>query len=63
MLTAVPKEVKNHKYRVGLTPTSVREAVYHGHKAVLESHAGAAISPGDEDYASAGAEIVPAAAS
>jgi len=54
MLTGVPKEVKNHKYRVGLTPTSVREAVYLGHKAVLESGAGAAISPGDEDYVGGG---------
>jgi alanine dehydrogenase len=54
MLTSVPKEVKNHEYRVGLTPTSVREAVYLGHKAVLESGAGAAISPGDEDYVGGG---------
>jgi alanine dehydrogenase len=62
MLIGVPKEIKNHEYRVGLTPTSVREAVYHGHKAVVESGAGAAIGLQDEDYAAAGAEIVPSAA-
>ena len=61
MLIGVPKEIKNHEYRVGLTPTSVREAVYHGHKAVVESGAGAAIGLQDEDYAAAGAEIVPSA--
>ena len=38
MLVGVPKEIKNHEYRVGLTPTSVNEAVRHGHKAVSYTH-------------------------
>ena len=36
MLIGVPKEIKNHEYRVGMTPTSVREAVHHGHKVMVE---------------------------
>ena len=35
MLIGVPKEIKNHEYRVGLTPSSVREAVAHGHKVII----------------------------
>ena len=62
MLIGVPKEIKNHEYRVGLTPTSVREAVHHGHGAVVESNAGAAIGLLDEDYTAAGAEVVGSAA-
>ncbi len=62
MLIGVPKEVKNHEYRVGLTPTSVREAIHHGHTAVVERNAGAAIGLFDEDYTAAGAEVVGSAA-
>ena len=62
MLIGVPKEVKNHEYRVGLTPTSVREAIHHGHTAVVETNAGAAIGLFDEDYTAAGAEVVGSAA-
>jgi len=42
MLIGVPKEIKNHEYRVGLTPTAVREAVHHGHGVVVETNASAA---------------------
>ena len=42
MLIGVPKEIKNHEYRVRLTPTAVREAVHHGHGVVVEPNAGAA---------------------
>jgi alanine dehydrogenase len=42
MLIGVPKEIKNHEYRVRLTPTAVREAVHHGHGVVVEINAGAA---------------------
>ena len=43
MKIGVPKEVKTHEYRVGLTPTSVRELTAHGHEVVVETNAGAGI--------------------
>ena len=46
MLVGVPKEIKVHEYRVGLTPDSVREFVHHGHKVVVETGAGAGIANG-----------------
>lgn len=62
MLVGVPKEIKNHEYRVGLTPESVQELVGHGHQVVVESSAGEGIGAGDEQYQQAGAEIVQTAA-
>lgn len=62
MLIGVPKEIKNHEYRVGLTSTAVREAVHHGHGVVVETNAGAAIGLMDEDYLAGGAHIAGAAA-
>ena len=62
MLIGVPKEIKVHEYRVGMTPSSVREAVAHGHSVIVESDAGAGISAGDDDYRKAGANVVSAAA-
>jgi alanine dehydrogenase len=61
MLVGVPKEVKNHEYRVGLIPPSVRELVHHGHQAIVETSAGAGIGFTDDDYVRAGAEIVDSA--
>jgi len=58
MLIGVPKEIKNHEYRVGMAPSSVREAVSHGHEVVVESNAGDGIRSTDEDYRTAGAQIV-----
>ena len=58
MLIGVPKEIKNHEYRVGLTPTSVREAVLHGHKVWVETNAGDGIGADDAEYAKAGATII-----
>jgi len=58
MLVGVPKEVKNHEYRVGLTPTSVRELVHHGHQVIVETQAGGGIGAPDGDYQAAGARIV-----
>jgi alanine dehydrogenase len=58
MLVGVPKEIKNHEYRVGLTPTSVNEMVRHGHKVMVETNAGAGIGCGDDDYKKAGATII-----
>ena len=59
MLIGVPKEIKNHEYRVGLVPSSVRELIHHGHKVVVETKAGGGIGFSDADYKSAGATIVP----
>lgn len=61
MLIGVPKEIKNHEYRVGLTPTSVRELVAHGHQVLAEQSCGAGIGCDDEVYRQAGAEVVSSA--
>lgn len=61
MLVGVPKEIKNHEYRVGLTPASVNELVKRGHQVLVERNAGAAIDFPDADYINAGAEIVASA--
>ncbi len=62
MLIGVPKEIKNNEYRVGMTPTSVREAVHHGHEVLVERNAGSGIGASDADYAKAGAAIIDNAA-
>jgi alanine dehydrogenase len=62
MKIGVPKEIKTHEYRVGLTPASVRELVAHGHQVWVESQAGAGIGADDEAYRQAGAIIATAAA-
>jgi alanine dehydrogenase len=61
MLVGVPKEIKVHEYRVGLTPSSVREMVANGHAVLVQTDAGAGIGASDEDYQRAGAEIAPSA--
>src|SRR5690349_4388988 len=61
MLIGVPKEIKNHEYRVGMTPLSVREAVRHGHKVWVQAGAGLGIGASDEEYKTAGAQIIPTA--
>ncbi len=58
MLVGVPKETKNHEYRVGLTPESVNEVVRHGHSVLVERAAGEGIGASAEDYLRAGADIV-----
>lgn len=58
MKIGVPKEIKNHEYRVGLTPGSVREYVAHGHDVVVESRCGAGIGADDAEYAAAGAVVL-----
>ncbi len=59
MLIGVPKEIKNHEYRVGLVPAAVRELVHHGHSVLVETGAGAGIGFSDQDYVNAGAAIAP----
>src|SRR5690349_15558625 len=58
MIVGVPKEIKNHEYRVGLTPASVRELVTHGHTVIVEANAGQGIGMDDAAYIGAGARIV-----
>src|SRR5690606_18726219 len=58
MRIGVPKEIKTHEYRVGLTPGAVRELAEHGHEVLVETGAGAAIGLDDGAYRSAGACIV-----
>jgi alanine dehydrogenase len=62
MRVGVPKEIKVHEYRVGLTPASVAELVAHGHEVFVETKAGAGIDCPDSAYEKAGAKILPAAA-
>jgi len=57
MLIGVPKEIKNHEYRVGLTPAGVRELVGAGHEVLIETNAGLAIGLTNEQYLQAGAKI------
>ncbi|MEQ8662181.1 MAG: alanine dehydrogenase [Gammaproteobacteria bacterium] len=62
MLIGVPREIKNHEYRVGLTPASVRELVHHGHAVIVEHDAGSGAGMADAAYRAAGADIVADAA-
>ncbi|MBX3693606.1 MAG: alanine dehydrogenase [Steroidobacteraceae bacterium] len=55
----VPREIKNHEYRVGLVPDSVRALTAAGHTVTVETGAGAGIGFGDADYRAAGAKIAP----
>jgi alanine dehydrogenase len=61
MRIGVPKEIKVHEYRVGLTPASARELVDHGHEVVVEAGAGEAIGLGDRAYAAVGASLAASA--
>lgn len=58
MIIGVPKEVKDHESRVGITPAGVRALTEAGHKVLVETHAGELSAFTDDDYQSAGAEIV-----
>ena len=58
MLIGTPKEIKNHEYRVGLTPESAAELVGHGHEVLIETGAGLGIGADDAAYVEAGASIV-----
>jgi len=58
MLIGVPREIKNHEYRVGLTPESVAELIHIGQDVIVETQAGAGIGASDKAYSDAGAKIV-----
>ena len=62
MLIGVPKEIKVHEYRVGLTPAGVRELSAHGHEVLIQASAGVGIGITDAQYIAAGASIVDTAA-
>ena len=61
MKVGIPREVKNHEYRVAITPAGVHELVRAGHEVFVEHEAGAGSSIPDEDFVSAGAKILTAA--
>ncbi|TAN71539.1 MAG: alanine dehydrogenase, partial [Magnetospirillum sp.] len=54
MRVGIPREIKTHEYRVGLTPGSVRELVHHGHQVVVEAGAGDGVGCADAAYRAAG---------
>ena len=62
MRVGVPKEIKNHEYRVGLTPASIKELVAAGNECFVETGAGNGIDCPDAAYKNAGATIMPDAA-
>ncbi|MCS4309125.1 alanine dehydrogenase [Rheinheimera pacifica] len=62
MIIGVPKEIKNHEYRVGMTPASVRELVNNKHSVLVETNAGMGIGFTDDDYVAAGATVLGTAA-
>ncbi|MEO1017656.1 MAG: alanine dehydrogenase [Pseudomonadota bacterium] len=62
MLIGVPKEIKLQEYRVGLTPSSVREFVHYGHEVIVEASAGIGVGFADDAFEAAGARIASTAA-
>jgi len=62
MRIGVPKETKNHEYRVGLVPSSVAELANAGHEIIVETASGSGTDFSDKDYAESGARIVGTAA-
>ena len=62
MLIGIPTEIKMGEFRVGMTPASVREALAHGHRVIIQSNAGIGIGATDQDYETLGATIAPDAA-
>src|ERR1700744_3990988 len=61
MKVGIPREIKNHEYRVAITPAGVHELVRGGHQVVVEAGAGEGSSIPDEDFVTAGAKILPTA--
>ena len=57
MLVGLPTEIKNHEYRVGLTPASVRELATRGHTVLVQKGVGDGIGLGDDQYLAAGATL------
>ena len=62
MLIGIPKEIKNHEYRVGLIPSSIQELISQGHQVIVEKNSGVGIGIEDKHYLAVGAQIVERAA-
>ena len=62
MIIGVPKEIKNHEYRVAVTPAGVTELIKNGHRLIIEKSAGTGSGFPDDEYLNAGAEIADCAA-
>lgn len=58
MRIGIPKEIKNHEYRIGMTPAGVKELVNRGHQVMVQENGGIGVGLTNEDYRGAGAEIV-----
>ena len=58
MIIGIPKEIKNHEYRVGLTPGNAAELIHYGHQVLVEHNAGEGIGFSDRDYQDVGAKII-----
>lgn len=58
MIIGVPKEIKNHEYRVGMTPNGIKVFIKNGHEVLIEKGAGLGSGFADEEYEAAGAKIV-----
>ena len=58
MIVGIPKEIKNHEYRVGLTPGNVAEFIHYGHTVLVENNAGSSIGFTNKDYMKSGAKII-----
>lgn len=58
MLIGIPKEIKDHEFRVGVSPTGVRALALAGHRVMVEQSAGLAVGFDDADYRAAGANVV-----
>ncbi|HAO45172.1 MAG TPA: alanine dehydrogenase, partial [Gammaproteobacteria bacterium] len=63
MIIGIPKEIKIHEYRIGLTPHGAKLLVEAGHQVIVETDAGSAIGFSDQNYQTAGANIVNSAKS
>ncbi len=58
MLVGVPKEIKNHEYRVAITPAGVVELIRNGHQVIVEKNAGVGSAISDSEYETSGAKIL-----
>ncbi len=61
MHIGVPKEIKNHEYRAGLTASSVKELTSRGHNVTVETSLGVGVGISDDEYVSAGAKVAASA--
>ena len=58
MIVGIPKEIKNHEYRIGMTPAGVRELVNRGHQVLVETEGGVGVGFDNASYEAVGAQII-----